>query len=145
MGAGGVVSSCLMGILLLLSCFSRVRPCATPWTVAARLLCPWGFSWQEYQSGLPCPPSGNLPGPGIELESPALQADSLQLSHQGSRMGTLGVYLNQIPKGFPGHSGKWAQILQPLPSAAPVRTLPVVQAGRPWGSRYSREDARKVS
>ena len=70
-GAGGVVSSCLIGILPLLSCFSRVRPCATPWTVAARLLCPWGFSWQEYQSGLPCPPSGNLPGPGIELESSA--------------------------------------------------------------------------
>ena len=42
-----------------------------------RLLCPWGFSRQEYWSGLPCPPSGNLPNPGIEPRSPALQADSL--------------------------------------------------------------------
>ena len=51
---------------------------ATPWTVAPapRLLCPWGFSRQEYCSGLPCPPPGDLPDPGIELRSPALQVDS---------------------------------------------------------------------
>ena len=30
----------------------------------ARLLCPWGFSRQEYWSGLPCPPSEDLPNPG---------------------------------------------------------------------------------
>ena len=30
----------------------------------ARLLCPWGFSRQEYWSGLPCPPSKDLPNPG---------------------------------------------------------------------------------
>ena len=30
----------------------------------ARLLCPWGFSRQEYWSGLPCPLSGDLPNPG---------------------------------------------------------------------------------
>ena len=49
-----------------------------------RLLCPWGFSRQEYWSGLLRPPSGDLPNPGIELRSPTLQADSLPLSHQGS-------------------------------------------------------------
>ena len=41
----------------------------------ARLLCPWGFSWQEYWSGLPLPPQGDLPDPGIEpmsFMSPAL-------------------------------------------------------------------------
>ena len=36
-----------------------------------------GFSRQEYWSGLPCPPPGNLPDPGIEPGSPALQVDSL--------------------------------------------------------------------
>ena len=43
----------------------------------ARLLYPWGFSRQEYWSGLPflCP--GDLPHPGIEPASPTLQADSL--------------------------------------------------------------------
>ena len=41
----------------------------------ARLLCPWGYSRQDYSSGFPCPPSGGLPDPGIEpgsLMSPAL-------------------------------------------------------------------------
>ena len=58
---------------------SRVRLCATPWTVQlpARLLCPWGFSRQEYRSGLPWPPPRDLPNPGIKPRSPVLQADSL--------------------------------------------------------------------
>ena len=34
-----------------------------------------GFSRQEYWSGLPCPPPGDLPHPGIEPGSPASQAD----------------------------------------------------------------------
>ena len=42
-----------------------------------RLLCPWGFCRQEYWSGLPCPPPGDLPNPGTEPRSPVLQADSL--------------------------------------------------------------------
>jgi len=36
-----------------------------------------GFSRQEYWNGLPFPSSGDLPDPGIELRSPALQADYL--------------------------------------------------------------------
>ena len=32
-----------------------------------RLLCPWGFSRQKYWSGLPCPPPGDLPHPGINF------------------------------------------------------------------------------
>ena len=36
-----------------------------------------GFSRQEYWSGLPVPSPGDLPDPGIESGSPALQADSL--------------------------------------------------------------------
>ena len=43
----------------------------------ARLLCPWGFFRQECWSGLPCPPLGHLPNPGIEPRSPTLQGDSL--------------------------------------------------------------------
>ena len=63
---------------------SRARLFATPWTVAHRLLCPWGFSRQEYWSGLPHPPSGDLPNPGIERWSPALQADSLPFEPPGN-------------------------------------------------------------
>ena len=35
----------------------------------SRLLCPSGFSRQEYWNGLPCPPPGDLPNPGIEPRS----------------------------------------------------------------------------
>ena len=52
----------------------------------ARLVCPWDFSSQEYESGLPCPPAG-VPDPEIKptsSASPALQTDSLPLSYQGS-------------------------------------------------------------
>ena len=42
-----------------------------------------GFSRQEYWSGLPFPSSGDLPDPGIESGSPALQADSLPTELQG--------------------------------------------------------------
>ena len=40
-----------------------------------------GISRQAYWSGLPFPSPGNLPSPGIKPSSPALQADSLPLSH----------------------------------------------------------------
>ena len=40
-----------------------------------------GFSRQDYWRGLPCPPPGDLPDPGIESTSPALQVGSLPLSH----------------------------------------------------------------
>ena len=42
------------------------------------------FSRQEYWSGLPCPPQGDLSNPGIEPESPAFQADSLLTELQGN-------------------------------------------------------------
>ena len=42
-----------------------------------RFLCPWNFSGQGYWSGLPFPSSEDLPKPGIEPWSPALQANSL--------------------------------------------------------------------
>ena len=53
---------------------SRVQFFATPWTAARQA--PWsmGFPRQEYWSGLPCPPPGDLPDPGIEPMSPASPA-----------------------------------------------------------------------
>ena len=55
--------------MLLLSRFSHVRLCATLWTVAFQAPLSVGFSRQEYWSGLPCPPPGDLPNPGIETMS----------------------------------------------------------------------------
>ena len=51
-----------------------------------------GFSGQEYWSGLPRPPPGDLPNPGIEPGSPALQEDSLPSEHQGSQMLTKSLF-----------------------------------------------------
>ena len=56
------------------------QSCPTLWPQglqSTRPLCPWGFSRQDYWSGLPCPPPGDLCNWGIEPRSPALQADSL--------------------------------------------------------------------
>ena len=47
--------------LLLLSCFSRVRLCATPWTEAHQAPPSMGLSRQEYWSGLPLPSPNNKP------------------------------------------------------------------------------------
>ena len=49
----------------------------TSWTVACQASLSMGFSRQEYWYGLPFPPPGDLPNPGIGPRSPALQADSL--------------------------------------------------------------------
>ena len=54
------------------NCIARQAPLST------------GFSRQEYWSGLPFPPVGGLPNPGVEPTAPALQVDSLPPSHQGS-------------------------------------------------------------
>ena len=57
--------------------FSRVQLFATPCTVAYQAPPSMGFSRQEYWSGLPFPSPGDLPEPGIEWGSPALEADAL--------------------------------------------------------------------
>ena len=57
---------------------------ATLWTVAHQIPLSMGLSMQEYWSGLLFLSPGGHPDPGIEPVSPALQADSLPLSHQGS-------------------------------------------------------------
>ena len=53
------------------------------WTVAHQAPMSMGFSKQEYWSGLPFPPPGDLPDPGIKPAVPALQADSLLLESPG--------------------------------------------------------------
>ena len=61
-----------MKVLAAQSC---PTPCNPPWTVAHQAPLSMAFCSQEYWSGLPFPP-GDLPDPGIEPASPALQADS---------------------------------------------------------------------
>ena len=54
---------------------------ATPWIVARQSPLSMGFPRQKHWSGLPFPSPRDLLDPGTELTSPALQADSLPLSH----------------------------------------------------------------
>ena len=68
---GKLVTLCVC----VLTHFSRVQLCATLWTVAHQASLSMEFSRQEYWSGLPFPPPGYLPDPGIEpvsLKSPVL-------------------------------------------------------------------------
>ena len=62
---------------------SNVRLFVTPWAVAYQAPLSMGFSRQEYWSGLPFPSPGDLPDPGIEPGSPALQADTWPSELQG--------------------------------------------------------------
>ena len=64
---------------------SHVRLFATPWTVAHQSPPSMAFSRQEYWSGLPFPSPGDLPDPGIEPKSPALQADALTSEPPGKQ------------------------------------------------------------
>ena len=84
---GPMFPKCVLHVCVL-SCFSRVQLFVTPWTVDHQTPLSMGFSRQEYQSGLPSPPPGELPDPGIQPEppeAPALQADFFKpLSHRGS-------------------------------------------------------------
>ena len=88
-------------ILLKCMCWSLscVRFFATPWTVTCQAPLAMGFSRQEYWSGLPCPPEGDLPNPVIKPASPvssALQADSLpsEPSGKSTEVGCHALWLN---------------------------------------------------
>ena len=78
------VRVCVCVCVCVPSRFGHVQLFETPWTVACQAPLSMGFSRQEYWRGLPCPPPGYLPNPGIKPLSPGLQADSLPMSHQGS-------------------------------------------------------------
>ena len=68
----------------------------TSWTVACQAPLSMEFSRQEYWSGLPFPSPGDLPDPGIDPGSPALQADSLPSELQGSHLSS-GMETEEAP------------------------------------------------
>ena len=78
--------------------------------------CVIGFPRQEYWGGLPFPFPGDLPDPGVEAASAALQGDSLPLSHQGSpplcykRLLIFEIQSVEsiVGKEFQKHSNKWS-------------------------------------
>ena len=76
----------------------------TPWTVAHQAPLSVGFSRQEYWSGLPCPPPGHLPDPGMEpvsLMSPALAREFFTTSTAWEAQGKVQERSVQTPKPSP--------------------------------------------
>ena len=70
----------------MLSRFSHVQLFTILWTIACQAPLSMGFSRQEYWSGLPCPPPGDLPHPGTEpslLRRLHWQVNSLPLAPPG--------------------------------------------------------------
>ena len=73
---------------------SRVQLFATPWTVAGQPPLSMGVLQARVLEWLPFPSPGDLPNPGIEPRSPALQADSL-LSEPPGKLGRCQILLQQ--------------------------------------------------
>ena len=115
---------------------ARMHPCLCSVAQSRLVLCnplDWGLpassvhgtSRQEYWSGSPFPPSGDLPYPGMEpvsLMSPASQADSLALSHLGS---------SNTPITFPKCSCDLC-----LPSTPESRYAPIISGSMPLQSNH---------
>ena len=66
----------------------------TPWTVACQAPLSMGFPRQEYWSGLPFPPLGDLPHPGMEIMSPALVGGFFTSEPSGKPTGYFTVWIN---------------------------------------------------
>ena len=76
-------------LCLCLCLLAQLCPTLQPYGLQpTRLLCPWGFSRQEYWSGLSCPPPGDLSNSGIKPRTSALQVDSLPSEPPGKHMNT---------------------------------------------------------
>ena len=121
----------------MLSRCSGVRLCATPWTAAHQAPLAMGSSRQEYWSGLPCPPPGDLPKPGIKpasLTSPALAGASLL---PAPPLNCHRILLLLLCSGFFGHEARG--LLAPRPRIQP--TCPalegrVLATGAPGTSQW---------
>ena len=92
----------------MLSRFSRVKLFATLWTIACQAPLSMGFSRQEYWSGWPCPPPGDLPDPGIKpmsLTSSALAGEFLTTSATWEAQSSLSWVRSQNPRHTTGQEG----------------------------------------
>ena len=99
-----LVSNWIHVHICLLSCICFFE---TPWTIALQIPLFIEFSRQEYWSGLPFPVLGNLPNPGIEPRSPALQADSLLSDPLGKPLSDLYLIIIQEWKwSWPAWAGR---------------------------------------
>ena len=130
----GPLGFCRIGISIVSynSCavLSRlvVSDSVTPWTVAHQALLPMGFSRQEYWSGLPRSPPGDLSDPGTEPWSPALQVDSLPSEPPGKPKNTGVGSLVPSPGNHPDPG---------IEPALQADSLPAKLPRKPCGNPYN--------
>ena len=74
-----------------------------------RLLCPWGFSRQEYWNELPCPPTGDFPNSGIEPRSPVSQVGSLPSEPGEARINFKIFKINKFFKSIVRFGQEWVK------------------------------------
>ena len=99
----------LMVCACLVTC--PVQLFVTLWTVAKKAPLSMKFPRQEYWSGLPLPSPGDLPDPGIELGSPALQEDSLPTELRGKPSQHLQIFVNWVKRILHfQHGNKWMML-----------------------------------
>ena len=84
------------------------------------------FSRLEYWSGSPFPSPGDLPNPGIEPKSPALQVDSLPAEPQGKPKNTGGGYPIPAPADLPNPG------IESKSPASQLDSLPTELSGKPF-------------
>ena len=80
--AFSMIQRMLEAAIVRYMCAQSCLSLCDPWTAACQAPLSMGFPRREYWSGLPFPSPGDLPDPGIEPGSPALQVDSYQLSNR---------------------------------------------------------------
>ena len=120
---------------------SPVRLYATPWTIQSR-----EFSRPESRSGWPFPSPGDLPNPGIEPRSPALQADSLPAEPHGKPKNPGVGSLSLLRRLFlPQESGSPALPMDSLPtelSGKPLVRMAIIEKSvdnKHWGGYEEKE------
>ena len=79
----------------------------TPWTVACQAPLSIGFSKQEYCSGLPCPPPGDLYDPGIETASLGFPVWTVKNSATGTSLMVQRLRLHAPHAGGLGGFNPW--------------------------------------
>ena len=75
---------------------SRAQLSSTPWTRAHQAPLPMEFSKQEYWSGLPFPPPGDLPNPGIKAASLALAGRFFTAEPPGKPVKTTSLFVPEV-------------------------------------------------
>ena len=95
-----------------------------PWTIVCHTPLSMGFSRQEYLSGLPLPPAGNLPDPRIEPMSPVLAGEFFTTELPGKPQATFNPFPSlSSPAPFPWTS-RWLSLFVFSLHLIPTDSLP---------------------